>query len=149
MSLHGLRQLNRPGVLQLRLPDGGSGRLLLTGMADESAELARGEQRWRVPLSELAKAWSGDYATLWRLPPGHSGRLSDGRSGAAGRWLGERIAALQQAGQVPASASDLAARLLAFQRAQGIEAGGPAGPVTFMQINLASGVDEPRLLPRS
>jgi len=149
MSLHGLRQLNRPGILQLRLPDGGSGRLLLTALAGDSAEFARGERRWRVPLSELSKAWSGDYATLWRLPPGHSGRLSDGRSGAAGRWLGERIAALQSAGRVPPSAADLAARLRAFQGAEGIEAGGPAGPVTFMQINLASGVDEPRLLPRS
>ena len=111
--------------------------------------LARGERRWRVPLTELADAWRGDYATLWRLPPGHTGRLADGRDGPAGRWLGERIAALQASGRVPVSGQDLAARLLAFQRAQGIDAGGPAGPVTFMQINLASGVDEPRLLPRS
>src|SRR5690606_9911889 len=56
MSLHGLRQLNRPGILQLRLPEGGSGRLLLTALAGDSAEFARGERRWRVPLSELAKA---------------------------------------------------------------------------------------------
>lgn len=149
MTVHGLRQLDRPGILNLRLPGGDSGRLLLTALGADGAVLARGDRRWRVPLTELAEAWRGDYATLWRLPPGHTGRLTDGRDGPAGRWLGERIAALQASGRVPASGQDLAARLLAFQRAQGIDAGGPAGPVTFMQINLASGVDEPRLLPRS
>lgn len=149
MTLHGLRQLDRPGILNLRLPDGASGRLLLTALDEDSAVVARGERRWRVPLGELADAWRGEYATLWRLPPGQSGRLADGRDGPAGTWLNERIAALQAAGAVPASGAGLAARLAAFQRSRGIEAGGPAGPVTFMQINLASGVDEPRLLPRS
>jgi len=149
MTVHGLRQLNRPGVLQLRLPDGGSGRLLLTALNADSAVLGSGEQRWRVPLTELAERWQGDYATLWRLPPGQTTRLLDGRNGPAAVWLGERIAALQAQGQVPVSRSDLASRLASFQRAQGIDAGGPAGPVTFMQLNLASGVDEPRLVPRS
>ncbi len=149
MTLHGLRQLDRPGILNLRLPDGASGRLLLTALDEDSAVVARGERRWRVPLGELADAWRGEYATLWRLPPGQSGRLADGRDGPAGTWLNERIAALQAAGAVPASGTGLPARLAAFQRSRGIEAGGPAGPVTFMQINLASGVDEPRLLPRS
>ncbi|MGC4397028.1 ExeA family protein [Hydrogenophaga sp. T2] len=149
MTVHGLRQLNRPGVLQLRLPDGASGRLLLTALNGDSAVLGRGEQRWRVPLTELAERWQGDYATLWRLPPGQTTRLIDGRSGPAGAWLAERIAALQAQGRVPASRDEPAARLASFQRAQGIDAGGPAGPVTFMQLNLASGVDEPRLLPRS
>lgn len=149
MTVHGLRQLNRPGVLQLRLPDGASGRLMLTALHADSAVLGSGEQRWRVPLTELAERWQGDYATLWRLPPGQATRLLDGRNGPAAAWLGERIAALQAQGQVPLSRSDLASRLASFQRAQGIETGGPAGPVTFMQLNLASGVDEPRLVPRS
>jgi general secretion pathway protein A len=149
MTVHGLRQLNRPGVLQLRLPDGARGRLLLTALQGDSAVLGHGAQRWRVPLTELAERWQGDYATLWRLPPGQTSRLVDGRSGPAGAWLAERIAALQARGLVPASRDEPAARLASFQRAQGIDAGGPAGPVTFMQLNLASGVDEPRLLPRS
>ena len=149
MTLHGLRQLDRPGVLSLRLPDG-SGRVLLTRLDDDGAVLQIGERRWRVPLADLSAAWRGDYATVWRQPPGQQGRLSDGRTGAASRWLDERIAQLQVAGSVPASAATPGARLQAFQRAQGIDADGPAGPVTFMQINLASGVDEPRLLaPRS
>ena len=70
----------------------------------------------------------------------------DGREGAAALWLSERIAALQAQGRTPPSANNLDARVKAFQRSQGVEAAGVAGPITFMQVNLASGVDEPRLV---
>ena len=36
-------------------------------------------------------------------------------------------------------------RVLAFQLAQGLPADGRPGPMTFMQLNRAAGVDEPRL----
>lgn len=39
----------------------------------------------------------------------------------------------------------LRADLRAFQVAQGLQADGLPGPLTFMQLNRASGVDEPRL----
>ena len=39
----------------------------------------------------------------------------------------------------------LAERVAAFQRAQGLTADGLAGAMTLMQLNRASGVDEPRL----
>ena len=44
-------------------------------------------------------------------------------------------------------AASLDARVQAFQRAHGIDADGLAGPVTYMQVNRASGVDEPHLQP--
>ena len=145
MTLNGLRQLNRPGVLVLRADGQGTGRALVTAMTSDSVTLQAGDQRWRIPITVLANLWRGEFATLWRTPPGHSGRLVDGLEGPAALWLGERIANLQAQGRVPPSASDLDARVKAFQRSQGVEAAGVAGPVTFMQVNLASGVDEPRL----
>ena len=145
MTLNGLRQLNRPGILVLRADGQGAGRALVTAMTSDSVTLQAGEQQWRLPLTALANLWRGEFATLWRTPPGHSGRLVDGLEGSAALWLGERIASLQAQGRVPPSASDLDARVKAFQRSQGVEAAGVAGPVTFMQVNLASGVDEPRL----
>ena len=145
MTLNGLRQLNRPGILVLRADGQGAGRALVTAMTSDSVTLQAGEQQWRLPLTALANLWRGEFATLWRTPPGHSGRLVDGLEGPAALWLGERIASLQAQGRVPPSASDLDARVKAFQRSQGVEAAGVAGPVTFMQVNLASGVDEPRL----
>ena len=38
-----------------------------------------------------------------------------------------------------------APQLRAFQLAQGLPADGMPGPMTFMQLNRAAGVDEPRL----
>jgi general secretion pathway protein A len=39
----------------------------------------------------------------------------------------------------------LRAQVRSFQRAQGLPADGLPGPLTLMQLNRASGVDEPRL----
>ncbi|WP_382326785.1 ExeA family protein [Hydrogenophaga sp. UC242_50] len=145
MTLNGLRQLDRPGIITLRQAGQGSGLALVTALTNDTATLQAGDQRWRMPLSALAESWRGDFATLWRTPPGQTTRLVDGRTGPAADWLGERIAGLQTAGKVPPSAHQLSARIQAFQRANGIDAAGLAGPITFMQVNLASGVDEPRL----
>lgn len=145
LTLSGLRQLDRPGIMTLRQSGQSSGLVLVTALTGDTATLQSGEQRWRMPLATLAGSWRGDFATLWRTPPGQTTRLVDGRTGPAADWLGERIAGLQAAGKVPHSGRDLTARIQAFQRVSGIEAAGLAGPITFMQVNLASGVDEPRL----
>lgn len=145
MSLHGLRQLDRPGILTLHLPDGPA-RALVTALADDSATLQAGDQRWRMGLDALAAVWRGEYATLWRTPPGTTARLGNVGSGPAAQWLDQRLQGLQAAGQLPADAGDYATRLRAFQQGQGIDGGGKATPTTFMQVNRLSGVPEPRLI---
>ncbi|MGQ3004444.1 MAG: hypothetical protein ACT6Q6_19220, partial [Hydrogenophaga sp.] len=124
LTLSGLRQLDRPGIVTLRQSGQGSGLVLVTALTGDTATLQSGEQRWRMPLSTLADSWRGDFATLWRTPPGQTTRLVDGRTGPAADWLGERIAGLQTAGKVPPSAHQLSARIQAFQRANGIDAAG-------------------------
>ena len=71
----------------------------------------------------------------------HARRIADGDAGPAAQWLTGQLARVQPA----AADASLKARIHAFQLAQGLEADGVAGPMTFMQLNRASGVDEPRL----
>jgi len=144
MTLHGLRLLNRPGILTLQLP-AGPARALLTALTPERATLQSGERRWHLPLTALADIWRGEFATLWRTPPGTTERIHSAGNPEVRRWLDAQLSALQVKGQIPPEASSPAARLAAFQRSQGIAAQGKATPMTFMQVNLASGVDEPRL----
>lgn len=145
MTLHGLRQLDRPGILILRLPGEAPKRALVTAITSETVTLQAAGQRWLMPLTALADIWRGDYATLWRQPEGVQGRITPNVPAAASQWLSRQLVALQTAGQIPAQANSDAARLTAFQRSRGIEAGGVATPVTFMQVNLAIGANEPRL----
>lgn len=145
MTLHGLRQLNRPGILLLRLGSEEPRRALVTAMTAETATLQANGQRWLMPLTALADIWRGDYATLWRQPEGTRGRITQNPQGVAGDWLSGQLISLQAKGLIPAEASTFATRLKAFQQTQGLEADGVAGSMTFMQVNLAAGVDEPRL----
>lgn len=142
----GLARLDRPGLITLDLP-GGPATVLLTALDDQHATLAAGAQRWRLPRERLQALWRGDFATLWRLPPGQRTRLDDGRFGPAAPWLTERLAELQARGALPNAGSSLTDRVKAFQRSQGIDPVGTAGPLTLMQLNRVSQVDEPRLTP--
>ena len=63
-------------------------------------------------------------------------------------WVAHRLAAATGAeAPQPGAVLDPAmrARVRAFQRAQGLPADGSPGPLTIMQLNRASGIDEPRL----
>ena len=144
MTLHGMRQLDRPAILTLRQPEGAA-RVLITRLDGETATLQAGERRWRVALGALSGAWRGDYATLWRAPPGSSGRIGGVSTGPAAQWLDLKLIQLQGTGQLPIQAASAAERLQAFQLSQGIDGRGKVTPMTYMQVNRLSGVAEPRL----
>ena len=145
MTLHGLGQMDRPAVLTLHLPGQDDRWALLTAITPDSATLRAGSETWLIPLSVLADIWRGDYTTLWQLPPDHQGELRRGDSGAAGVWLRQQLDQLASSQPTIASATNLKSRIEAFQRSQGLETDGLAGPMTFMQLNRVSGVNEPRL----
>ena len=147
-SLPLIRVLDRPGFITLRDAQGAPRQALLTGLRGDAAVIEVQGQPRRVALPVLAAAWKGDFATLWRAPAGYAGLLQDGHSGA----VVDRLAAdLARIDQMPAPAPGqplddaLKARIHAFQLARGLKPDGIAGPTTFMQLNRASGVDEPRL----
>jgi general secretion pathway protein A len=145
MTINGLRQLDRPAVLTLRFPGQARGWAVLSGMTSDTATVQVGEQRWLMSLTALADIWRGEYTTLWRQPPGHSGRLGNGNSGAAAAWATQQLDQLQARGELPASAISFDQKVRAFQSANGLDGDGIAGPMTFMLLNLAAGLTEPRL----
>jgi general secretion pathway protein A len=139
-----IRQLGRPGIVTLHDEGRQPVYALLTGLGERSATVMLGGTAQTVPLAALAASWRGDFATLWRTPPGYAGHIADGDAGPAAQWLAEQLGRLQPA----APEQPLKARIHAFQLAQGLAADGLAGPMTFMQLNRASGVDEPHLSQR-
>ncbi|MGV3570753.1 MAG: AAA family ATPase [Ramlibacter sp.] len=149
LSLATIRQLARPGIVTL---DAGSGKpsyAILSAVTDQTATLRAAGTEQTVTLAALAQRWQGDFGTLWRAPEGYRGeRANDGSRGPAIRWVATRLATLKGAPPPqaePALDPALKSEVRAFQLAQGLPADGRPGPLTYMQLNRASGVDEPRL----
>ncbi|MEO6363566.1 MAG: AAA family ATPase [Caldimonas sp.] len=144
-----VRSLDRPGLMNLRDDAGRTVHVVLVGLGENTATLLAGNRRTTVPLAPLAKAWQGEFGTLWRLPAGYTTAVAEGASGVVVDRLAAQLAAL--AGEPPPATKQtldaaLRAKVARFQSAHGLTPIGKAGPTTFMQINRATGVDEPRLV---
>lgn len=132
-----LRELNRPGLLTLRDADGRPRWLVLTALDADGATLAAGGVELTVAPTALTGLWRGEYATLWRTPPGWRDPPAEVPAPPLAAWLSQHL---------PGTAEQpLRARLNAFQVAQGLKPDGVAGPLTLMQLNRAAGVEEPPL----
>lgn len=140
-----IRQLGRPGILKLQDERGRVAQAQLIGLSEDAATLRIGSTQTTLPLHQLAQVWRGEFATFWRAPPGYRAGELAGASSVLEPWLRERLAAIGPAAAMPAGEQRLTARVFAFQLAHGLAPDGLAGPLTLMQLNRASGVDEPRL----
>jgi general secretion pathway protein A len=146
-----LRQLGRPGILTVQEDNGPPMYAQLMGLTDQTAMLQVAGKLHTVRLVSLGRLWRGDFATYWRPPPGYSADLSDASSGAAVHRLASQLSLLDGVPAPLASAAPpvldaaLRTRVRAFQRAQGLKPDGQPGPMTFMQIDSATGEPEPRL----
>src|SRR5439155_15083327 len=143
-----IRQLARPGIVTLSDENGQPAHALLTGLSPQSATLRMGGVSQTVSLASLARLWRGDFATYWRVPPGYQSGIVEADAGPTAQWLAAQLAALDgraASADKPLSDAALKAQVAAFQLAQGLNADSLAGPTTFMQLNRATGVDEPRL----
>ncbi len=148
-TLAQIRQLGRPGILTLQSGDDKPVYAVLVGLTDQAATLRMGGVLRTLPLVALAQWWRGDFATFWRAPQGYRNAVADGSGGPVVERLAADLARLR--GEAPPAAGQrfdaaLRGKVFAFQLAQGLRPDGVAGPTTFMQLNRASGVDEPRLL---
>jgi general secretion pathway protein A len=146
-NLSTVRQLGRPGLLTLHDGERRPAYAVLTALGDQHAELRIGTQTIRVPLAALAGYWRGDFAMLWRTPPGYGAKPAAPNS-APVEWLDTQLAkiATPPDGAAASAQASLKARIAQFQVTQGLTPDGVAGPITLMQLNRAAGIDEPRLM---
>ena len=148
MSLALIRQLGRPGIVTLDAQSGKPSYAVLTALTADSATLRAGGSEQTVTLPALAARWRGEFRTLWRAPSGYNGRIDGREGGSTLAWLGAQLATLDGAAPPagrPILDAALQSRVLTFQLAQGLPADGQPGPMTFMQLNRVTGIDEPRL----
>jgi len=143
-----VKSLGRPGFMSLHDEAGRSTTVVLVGLSDDSATLLVDGRAQPVSLAALTKVWRGEFGTLWRIPYGYTTAIAEGASGPLVDRLATQLAGL--AGEPvppPRQTMDeaLRAKVSRFQTAHGLNAVGKAGPTTFMQLNRATGVDEPKL----
>jgi general secretion pathway protein A len=145
LTLAGLRQLDRPGLLLLQ--ENGVSRWVEAEAIDgDQLVLRSDEHRWHQPLAELPAQWKGGYASFWRLPADQRTRVFAATpQDPAGQWLHGQLQRLQASGALAADARDFISRVQAFQRQHGLHGDGKALPSTFLLVNRLAGVDEPRL----
>lgn len=143
-----VRSLGRPGFMSLHDDAGRTTTVVLVGLGSDSATLLVDGHAQAVSLAALGKLWQGEFGTLWRMPVSYTTAVAEGASGPLVDRLATQLAAL--AGEPPPAPNQtmdaaLRSRVARFQTAHGLNAVGKAGPTTFMQLNRATGVDEPRL----
>jgi general secretion pathway protein A len=155
LSVPQLRQLGHPGILTLQVEHGPPLYALLVGLTDQSARLQMADGLHNIRLVSLGRLWRGDFATYWRSPTGYRPDLRDGSAGPAIDHLVKQLDVLDgtPAGKTTAAPQVLDAalrnRVRAFQRAQGLKADGQPGPMTFMQLDSVTGMNQPRLQTES
>ena len=149
MSLALIRELGRPGFLTLDSDSGSPTYALLTAVGRDSVTLRAAGTEQTVSLAALAARWRGEFSTLWRAPPGYSPRTAAVPDRATVDWMLTQLTAANGAAMPrdrnASTTASLQPRLRAFQLAHGLAADGRPGPLTYMQLNRAAGVDEPRL----
>ena len=143
-----LRHLARPGVVALRDGNGHTVYATLVGLGDKTVTVRAGDQTLVAQTSAFVKAWRGEFGTLWRTPAGYVAPVSEGTSGPVVDRLAAQIARVDNE-PLPETSQPMDAalriRVARFQAKNGLTAAGRAGPTTFMQLNRATGIDEPRL----
>jgi general secretion pathway protein A len=147
-TLAQLAQLDRPALLVLRPEQGPPLYARLVSINARRVVLAAGALKYSLPVEMLAILWRGEFTTLWRAPEGYSQLLEPGARGPVVDALARRLASLRNEPLPPPGqvlGGPLAARLSAFQVANGLMTDGIAGPTVFMQLNRLQGLSEPRL----
>ena len=150
-DLEQLRRLDRPVVLQLRLPDGGMGHVVLTALQGNQATILVGKQARTLGGNALKQAWTGRYLLLWKAPPNYREPLGRGSRGPLVAWLRHQLGTNQEQNHGSPTQewlfdTTLEEQVMRFQRNDGLPADGIVGPHTLIRLTRSSDTTSPRLL---
>ncbi|RZJ55257.1 MAG: peptidoglycan-binding protein, partial [Acidovorax sp.] len=108
-GLNLVRQIDRPVLLALYASEDAEApvSVVLRGLDNDTATLEGAGRTLQVPVAELAQAWRGDIATLWRTPEGMPERGDIAESTAGAAWLDQRLASKAAGGTGAAPAKPM------------------------------------------
>jgi general secretion pathway protein A len=150
-TLQDLKRLNHPAVLKLFDSGDKPFFAVLSGIEGSAVTLMMGGGAHQVDREDLQKHWRGEYTLLWRPPPDYRGEIKVGEKGQGIAWLRLQLSIIQGKSEVPTDEAvfdnSMMEELKRFQKEQGIEADGIAGPQTLIRLNALTGLDVPLLTP--
>ncbi len=154
-SWSGLRQLDRPAILQLVDRNGITHHVVLTSISGERAELSIGGVSVSHSIPAISELWFGTYQLLWRPPNGVAVSLLPGMRNSNVIWLRESLVAIDERYRTEPFDSNvydknLQQQVREFQRDHRLDVDGLAGQHTQIIINTLLDPDRtPRLtIPR-
>jgi general secretion pathway protein A len=145
-----VRRLGVPVALKLLTPDGTRHWIAVTGLDADTATLELGERSQAVPVASLDRLWDGTFSLVWRPLPGAARLLGPGMQGPGVAWLRRSLNDGDPAARArgPAVYDDaLAARVVAFQKREGLAPDGIAGIETLVRLSSRLDARTPMLSP--
>jgi general secretion pathway protein A len=131
-----VRRLGVPIVIKLVAADGVRRYAAVTALEGDTVTLQVGEREETVPVAAVDRLWDGVFSMIWRPLPGVARVLGPGMQGPGVAWLRRALGDGDTSAGAPAVYDEaLAARVVAFQRREGLEADGMAGIETLVRLS--------------
>jgi general secretion pathway protein A len=143
-----VRRLGVPVVVKLVTPDGARHYAAVMTLDGDIATLQIGERAEPIPVGAVERLWDGVFSTVWRPLPGVARVLGPGMQGPGVAWLRRALSDGEIGGRDRGPAvydEALAARVVAFQRREGLDADGMAGIETLVRVSTRLDARAPRL----
>jgi general secretion pathway protein A len=132
-------QFDRPAILLLVSDGGRRVPVLLHESLGSTVRVQVDGRELEVSVEELTRDWLGQYQILWKTPPQGSAVLRPGDRGSDVAWLREQMQRATGLTSIAPTASffddGLKELVQEFQRDQGLQDDGVAGPRTLIYLN--------------
>jgi general secretion pathway protein A len=134
-----VQRFDLPAVLEIVSPSGTRHFLPVVAADGGRVTLRIGARTEQVPIERIEREWDGSFVVLWRPPHRGMAPIGRGAGGADVAWLRQGLVAVDGHSGAPLGTARtyddaLTARVLAFQRAHGLQADGIAGEETLAKL---------------